>query len=162
MDRTDPEAMFNFEVGFQVTKKEPAGYHQPLPCGARNQDHQRDAGPHQGAGVQILHHQRHYRGRVRRGHPALKARAPGRGRRAGVQGDQAVQPRPDLQRGALQQRDPDLAGDHRQGVEGIGRQPGGPQPHLHDGGFRRPRLHEPDQAAGRHARPAGQHRRQDH
>ncbi len=36
------------------------------------------------------------------------------------------------------------------------------QPHLHDGGFRRPRLHEPDSAAGRHARPDRQHVGQNH
>ena len=33
------------------------------------------------------------------------------------------------------------------------------QPHLHDGGLRRPRLHEADPSAGRYARPDGQHRR---
>ena len=36
------------------------------------------------------------------------------------------------------------------------------QPHLHDGGLRRPWLHEPDPSAGRYARPDGQHRRPDH
>ncbi len=39
---------------------------------------------------------------------------------------------------------------------------GRPQPHLYDGGFRRPRLDEPDPPAGRHARPDRQHRRPHH
>ena len=55
-----------------------------------------------------------------------------------------------------------LAGHHRQGLEGPGRQPAQGQRDLYDGRFGRPRLHEPDQAAGRHARPAGQHRRPHH
>ena len=38
-------------------------------------------------------------------------------------------------------------------------EPGPLQPHLHDGGLRRPWLHEADPSAGRYARPDREHRR---
>ena len=49
--------------------------------------------------------------------------------------------------------------DHRRRDRRPDRQHEQVQPHLHDGGLRRPWLHEADPSADRYARPDGQHRR---
>jgi len=49
--------------------------------------------------------------------------------------------------------------DHRRRYRRPAEEHGPLQPHLHDGGLRRPWLHEADPSADRYARPDGQHRR---
>ena len=53
----------------------------------------------------------------------------------------------------------ELGKDHRRRYRRPAEEHGPLQPHLHDGGLRRPWLHEADPSAGRYARPDGQHRR---
>ncbi len=64
-----------------------------------------------------------------------------------------------LRRRALQPGGRDLGRVHHQGLRRPDGQPRPVQPHLHDGRLRRPRLHQPDPPAGRHARPDRQHLR---
>ncbi len=49
--------------------------------------------------------------------------------------------------------------DHRRRYRRPAEEHGPLQPHLHDGGLRRPWFHEADPSADRYARPDGQHRR---
>ena len=83
-------------------------------------------------------------------------RADGGGHRKPVQDGLHDRPR------ALQAGGAGLGKDHRRGFHRPAGEPGPLQPHLHDGGLRRPWLHEADPPAGRYARPDRKHRRPHH
>ena len=80
-------------------------------------------------------------------------RADGGGHRKPVQDGLHDRPR------ALQAGGAGLGKDHRRGFYRSAGEPGPLQPHLHDGGLRRPWFYEADPSAGRYARPDREHRR---
>ena len=73
-----------------------------------------------------------------------------------------VRHRPDLPGGAPRGGRREVDRRHRGGGPGDAGQPPPPEPHLHDGQLRRPRLVQADPPAGRHARPDGQPEGRDH
>ena len=137
-------------------------HHRPLHPEVRLHHLRRGARQHQGSRLQVLHQGRHHD--FHRGHDRpRREKDPHRGHREqGPRHRKAVPPRLHHQRRALppgrRRVGADDEGRHRRAAE----LPRRVQPHLHDGELRRPRLHEPDPPAGRHARPDGQHRGQDH
>ena len=119
----------------------------------------RSARQHQGAGLQVLHPQRH--DHLHRGHgrPRGEKGKDRRDREEGPRDRKAVQARSYHQRRTLPHGRRRVGKNDRRSRQGPDGQPRRVQPHQHHGDVRRPRQRQPDPSARRYARPDGEHRR---
>ena len=127
----------------------------------------RGARQRQGDGIQVFHDRRH--DCLHLGYDGAAGKAPADRRGAGDGGPHRAQLPPRLRDrgGALQGGRGNLEGNRPDPDQEAAGRPRQVQQYLHDGEFRRPRLRQADQAAGRHARTDGgydgsYHRAADH